>query len=229
MRARDCGQNPLDGQQGTQQAKQRRQSGDPPQSAHITPQAFRLDAVGEGDRSLKINRRTAPPSHRGQGDASGRAGVHLAVIQRLAAIELALVQAIKEPGREIGGDDLPRRSRTDRSKSTARPSPAQANRPPQHMRFRRGSLPVPAQPRPEQAAGLFAKGLQIKDFESGYDLDPRRRLLAGGSGYRLKCAAGTGAESASCPSPALARDNEKRKAEAVADPAREAIVSSLDA
>jgi hypothetical protein len=98
----------------------------------------------EGNRSFEIDRRAAPPPYRRQCDMSSRARIHLAVIQRPTAIELPLVEAIKKPGREIGGDDLPtpQSNRSFEEHGEAK-SGAGVQSSPAHP-FRRGCTQIPA-------------------------------------------------------------------------------------
>ena len=69
-------------------------------------ESLALDAVGQRDGSLEVGRRPSPAADRRQRHPGRRARVSLAMIESLAAIELALVQPVKESGRERHGNNL---------------------------------------------------------------------------------------------------------------------------
>ena len=96
-----------DRQQRAEQAEQRSQHGNAPERPHVPPQSLRLDPVGHGHRALQVGGRAPPPPDCGQGNPGRRAGIHLAVIEGLSSVELALVEAIDEPGGEVRRDDPP--------------------------------------------------------------------------------------------------------------------------
>ncbi|KAJ3051568.1 hypothetical protein HK102_012047, partial [Quaeritorhiza haematococci] len=93
------------GQQRAEQADERGQGRDPPQRAHVAPELLRLPAMRAPHGALAVHGRPSPAPDGGRGHARGGAGVHLAVVERLAAVELPLVEPVQEPGEEVVRND----------------------------------------------------------------------------------------------------------------------------